>query len=216
MGRRVVLTSKEIIESVVGSSPGEGPFGIREAIETARRGSFSGVGRAHNKGRDIFLLFLEGDPKGALLEDAKGTLFGNKAVYLLDGTEKFTLFSIKPEIVERLILSCRIFDQNIINRVLPVDLPEVVSRTEGGAGIFAVVVISEGKPVAGQRVSIRKGGQVVGNDFTRKDGKVSFRLLFGKYECVVHFRDLSTKVYEFEFSPELHNSPVTLDISPLD
>ncbi|MEM2124527.1 MAG: hypothetical protein QXL43_04290 [Methanolinea sp.] len=133
-------------------------------------------------------------------------------MYLLKGNENFTLFPAKPNIVERIVLGCRIFDQEILRRILPVDLPEVRREGEGGAGIFSVVVVENGIPLPGYRVSIRKEGQIVGNDFTRADGKVSFRLLYGKYECIVHSRDLSTRVYEFEFHPGLHNRPVTLDI----
>jgi hypothetical protein len=97
--------------------------------------------------------------------------------------------------------------------MMPVDVPEVRSERDGGAGVFSVIIVDKGTPLAGQRVSIRKEGQVLANDFTRSDGKVSFRLLYGKYECVIHSRDSTVRVYEFEFHAGLHNKPVTLDIS---
>lgn len=210
--RWYLLTSREILESIISGSAGEGPMSLTHALSFARTHSFSGIGHAKEKQGDFYLLFLEGDPNGAVLHDSKGALFGNKAVYLMKGTEQFTLFPVRPEIVERLILGCRIFDQEILRRILPVDIPEVKREREGGAGIFSVVIVDNGRPLAGHRVSIRKEGQVIGNDFTRADGKVSFRLLYGKYECVVHSRDLTTRMYEFEFHPGLNNKPVTLDI----
>jgi len=207
-----LLTSRDILEAILSGSTGEGPLSLTDALSLARKRSFAGIARAGEKQGDFYLLFLDGDPRGAVLHDSKGTLFGNKAIYLLKGTEKFILFSTKPEIVERLILGCRIFDQEILRRILPVDLPEVRREGEGGAGIFSVIVMDNGTPLSGYRVSIRKGGQVLGNDFTRSDGKVSFRLLYGKYECIVHSRDLTTRVYEFEFHPGISGRPVTLDI----
>jgi len=211
--RCALLTSREILESIISGLPGEGPFALTDALSFARKSSFSGIGHAREKQGDFYLLFFDGDPAGAVLHDSKGTLFGNEAVYLMKGTEQFTLFTVKPEIVERLVLGCRIFDQEIFKRMTPVDIPEVKREREGGAGIFSVIIVDKGVPLSGQQVSIRKEGQVLGNDFTRPDGKVSFRLLHGKYECVIQSRDLTTRVYEFEFHAGLHNKPVTLDIS---
>jgi len=134
--RCALLTSREILESIISGLPGEGPFALTDALSFARKSSFSGIGHAREKQGDFYLLFFDGDPAGAVLHDSKGTLFGNKAVYLIKGTEQFTLFTVKPEIVERLVLGCRIFDQEIFKRMTPVDIPEVKREREGGQGYF--------------------------------------------------------------------------------
>lgn len=207
------MTSIEILESLIGASGGEGPASVQSLLQIARKNNLCGIARAADKDQKWYILFLDGEPEGAVLNDSKGMLFGNKAVYLLKGTEQFSFFPAERAVVERLVLGCRIFDQNILNRILPRDIPQMTPIREGGAGVFAMKVEKNGQPVNGLRVSIRKDGQIVGNDFTNREGKVSFRLLFGRYECVVHLRDLSTRVYDFEFHSGLLNQVVVLDIT---
>jgi hypothetical protein len=207
------LTSIEILDSLIAESAGDGPASVQALLQMARSKGVYGIARAVERDQRYYILFFAGEPDGAVFNDRKGMLFGNKALYILKGTEQFTFYPVDRAIIERIILGCRIFDRNILDRMLPSDIPQVTPKREGGAGVFAMRVVKEGKPVSGQRVSIRKGGQIVGNDFTSAEGRVSFRLLYDRYECVVHLRDLSTRVYEFEFHPGLLNQVVDLDIS---
>jgi len=207
------MTSIEIMESLIAAAAGEGPSFVQALLQKARAKRVCGIARSVQKDPRWYLLFLAGEPEGAVLNERKGMLFGNTAVYLLKGTEQFNFYPLDVPVVERLILGCRIHDRNILNRMLPSDIPQVAPVKEGGAGVFSMKVVKGEVPLHGLRVSIRKGGQVVGNDFTSREGKVSFRLLFDRYECVVHLRDLSTRVYEFEFNPDLIGQVVVLDIT---
>lgn len=207
------MTSMEILESLMAGSAGEGPFDLPSLLDTARARALFGIAKAVKKDQKWFVLFSNGEPDGAILHDEKGTLFGDKAVYLLKGDEQFSFYTVRKEVVDRVVLGCRVFDKNLFSRGLARDIPQMKTPKETGAGVFAMRVVRGGKPVPGQRISIRKAGQVIGNDFTSSEGKVSFRLLYGTYECVVHEKDLSTKVYEFEFHAGLLNQVVTLDIT---
>ncbi len=207
------MTSRDVLESLVADSPGEGPVGLQALLDLARNKGLSGIAKAESGEQHFYILFYEGEPDGAVLHDPKGTLFGNKAVFLLKGSEKFIFHPANPQIVERMILGCRVFDKNIFNRGRTRDIPQMKRVDETGAGVLVIRVIQSDAPVPGQRLSIRKGGQIIANDFTSAEGKISFRLLFGRYECVVHMRDLSTKVYEFDFHAGLLNQVVTLDIT---
>ncbi|MCU0632081.1 MAG: hypothetical protein MUC66_03785 [Methanolinea sp.] len=207
------MTSREILESLIAASPGEGPMPLQALLGMAQEKGLSGIGKAIEKDQNWYILFSRGEPDGAVLHDDKGTLFGNKAIYLLKGTEQFHFHAANHQFVERIILGCRVFDKNILNRGLSGDIPEMAGRVETRAGVFSMRLVKDGSPVPGQRVSLRKSGQVIANDFTSAEGKISFRLLFGNYECVVHSRDMSTRVYEFEFHAGLLNQLVTLDIT---
>lgn len=207
------MTSKEILEHLIADSQGVGPFPLQALLDMAKKKVLFGVAKAVLKDQNWYILFSEGEPDGAVFHDEKGTLFGNKAAYLLKGAEQFNFYPANPQVIERITQGCRVFDKNIFNRGMARDIPQMKRIGETGAGVFAMKVEKGGRPVAGQRISIRKGGQIIANDFTSAEGKISFRLLYGRYECVVHSQDLSTKVYEFEFHAGLLNQVVTLDIT---
>lgn len=207
------MTSKEILESLLESSETQGPFSLQNLLEMTRKEALFGIAKSTDRRQAWYILFSEGEPNGAILHDDKGCLFGNKAVYLLKGNEQFTFYPVNPAVIERIILGCRVFDRNLFDRGKARDIPEMKKVGETGAGIFAMKLVKEGKPLPGRRISIRKDNQVIANDFTSSEGKVSFRLLYGRYECVVHEKDLSTKTYEFEFDAGLLKQVVTLDIT---
>lgn len=207
------MTSREILESVLERSSGEGPYSLQVLLEKAKSRALVGIAKSAEKRQEWYILFSEGEPDGAILYDDKGSLFGDKAVYLLKGNEQFMFYKEDPSVIERITLGCRVFDRNLFTRGKARDMPEMKKVGETGAGIFSMKLVMGGNPVQGRRISIRRAGQIIANDTTSSEGKVSFRLLFGKYECVVHEKDLSTRVYEFEFHADLLNQVVTLDIS---
>lgn len=207
------MTGEEILETLLSGVLSQGPFSLKEMLVHTRQQASSGIGVTGEKKERWYILFLKGEPEGAILADSRGNLYGNKAVYLLKGTERFHFYPSDPGVVERLVLSCRIFDKKILDRKLPGDIPEMVIKTESGVGLFSMQVTKKGIPQPGQRVTIRKLGQITGSDTTNGDGKVSFKLLFGRYECIIMNPDLSTRVYEFEFSPDLLDQVVGLEIS---
>ena len=207
------MTDEEVLEAVIQASQGRGPYPMGDLLAEARGLTASGVAVAQEKGQKWYLLFLAGEPEGAILADRKGNLYGNKAVYLLKGSEQFLFYEANPEVVDRIVLICRVFDKRALARRLAGEIPEMTRKVEGGVGTFSMQVTRNGLPVPRYSVTIRKGGQVVGSDMTSDEGKVSFRLLFGRYECVISDRSFSNQVYEFEFSADLQNRTVTLDIA---
>lgn len=207
------MAGEEILESLLSGVSGQGPFSLKEMLAHAGTQASSGVGVTGEKKERWYILFLKGEPEGAILADSRGNLYGNKAVYLLKGTERFRFYPADSGVIERLVLSSRIFDKKILDRKLPGDIPEMVIKTESGVGLFSMQVTKNGVPQPGRRVTIRKLGQITGSDTTNGEGKVSFKLLFGRYECIIMNPDLSTRVYEFEFTPELLNQSVSLDLS---
>jgi hypothetical protein len=186
-------------ELIKGASP-LGHFPIIELMAYAGQRQISGVACATDGEKRYYILFSRGEPEGAELFDEQGSLFGNAATYHLKGTEKFAFYSLDPAVADRLILRCRVFDKSHLKKNFSVNLPQIGKKSVG-IGIFSMQVTGEGKPLAGIQVTIRKDGQVLGSDMTNKEGKVSFKLIHGRYECVVSGKGYSLRAYDFVFGP---------------
>ena len=186
-------------ELIKGASP-LGQFTITELMAYASQRHISGVACATDGSKRYYILFSGGEPEGAELFDEQGSLFGNAATYHLKGKESFTLYSLDPAVADRLILRCRVFDKSHLKKNFSVNLPQIGKKSEG-IGIFSMKVTGEGKPLAGIQVTIRKGGQVLGSDMTNREGKVAFKLIHGRYECVVSGKGYSLRAYDFVFGP---------------
>jgi hypothetical protein len=205
------MKNEDILDDLIRGSSPLGQFSITELMVYASQKHISGVAYASEGGKRYYILFSEGEPEGAELIDEQGSLFGNAATYHLKGTEKFTLYPLDTAVADRLILRCRVFDKSHLKKNFSFNLPQIGKKPEG-IGIFSMKVTGEGKPLAGIQVTIRKGGQVLGSDMTNREGKVSFKLLHGRYECVISGKGYSIKVYDFAFNtgqPEGH-----LEIGP--
>jgi len=194
------MKNEDILGDLIRGASPLGQFSITELIVYTSQRHISGVACAGDGGKRYYILFSGGEPEGAELFDEQGSLFGNAATYHLKGAEKFTLYPFDPDVADRLILRCRVFDKSHLKKNFSVNLPQIGKKSEG-IGIFSMKVVGEGKPMAGIQVTIRKGGRVLGSDMTNKDGKVSFKLLHGRYECVISGKGFSVKVYDFVFSP---------------
>ena len=194
------MKNEDILGDLIRGASPHGQFSITELMAYTSQKHISGVACAGDGAKRYYILFSEGEPEGAELFDEEGSLFGNAATYHLKGTEKFTLYPLEPDVADRLILRCRVYDKSHLKKNFSVNLPQIGKKSEG-IGIFSMKVVREGKPLAGIQVTIRKGGQVLGSDMTNKDGKVSFKLLHGRYECVVSGKGYSVKAYDFAFAP---------------
>ena len=200
-----------IIDDLIREVPPDGIFAYSDLLRTVREKKFHGVGMSSGRGRKTYLLFLEGEPEGALIADSKGELYGNKAVYLIGGDDQFALFPLNPAVVERLIFGCRIYDKSHFTASYSLGLPEIGKKAEG-IGRLIITVRKEGVPAAGITVKVRRNGQIVANDISGKGGEISFRLLYGPYEVVIVRNENDIDVYEFTFVPDLQGKALDLEI----
>jgi hypothetical protein len=120
--------------------------------------------------------------------DAKGTLFGDSAILRLAGEEEFEFFTVAPSIVDALVSRCRIFDKSHLKKNGRLEIPTVGTATRQRIGMLSLIVRNGRMPLAGAHVAIRKGKLVMTSDVTDSEGKVCFRLLNGRYMCVVSDR----------------------------
>jgi hypothetical protein len=199
---------QELIGTILAGSTRLGTFTLSELIRFTQSKSTNGIAVAVRENREFDLAILDGEPEGAILLDEKGTLYGDKAVMLLTGTEKFELYDVKRDLVEAVVMGCRILEKGHIRKSSMDMIPEI-GRKSDGLGVLSVAVQRNGEPQNGVRVTIRKEGQMITNDITT-NGSVDFKLLYGKYDCIVQDRAMMISTFHIIF--DIGHSKITLEI----
>lgn len=200
---------QELIGTILASSTRLGTFTLSELIRFTQSKGTNGIAISTIQDREFDLAILEGEPEGAILIEEKGTLYGDKAVMLLTGTEKFDLYEVRQDLVEAVAMGCRILEKGHIRKSSMDMIPEI-GRKSDGLGVLSVAVQRNGEPQNGVRVSIRKEGQMITNDITTQNGTVDFKLLYGKYDCIVQDRAMMISTFHIIF--DIGHSRITLEI----
>jgi len=191
---------QEIIGTLLAGSTRLGTYTLPELIQFAQSNEINGIAVAVTGDREFDLVLMGGEPEGAILIEEKGALYGDKAVMLLSGTETFELYDMKSDLVEAVALGCRILEKGHIRKSGMDIIPEIGKKSDG-LGVLSISVQRGGEPQNGVRVSIRKDGQMICNDITTQNGTVGFKLLFGKYDCVVQDRTMMIHTFHIIFDP---------------
>jgi hypothetical protein len=200
---------QELIGMILAHSTLLGTFTLPELIRFAQLKNINGMAVSVSGDREFDLAILDGEPEGAIFIDEKGTLYGDKAVMLLSGNEKFELYDVKRDYVESVAMGCHILEKGHICKSSRDIVPEI-GRKSDGLGVLTVVVQRKGKPQNGVQVSIRKDMQIICNDITTYDGTVSFKLLHGKYDCII--KDRSMIITTFHIIFDVGRPVITLEI----
>jgi len=200
---------QELIGTILAGSTRLGAFTLSELLRFTQTKNMNGIAVSTFGDREFDLAILDGEPEGAILIDEKGILYGDKAVMLLTGTEKFELYDVKPDLVEAVVMGCRILEKGHIRKSSMDMIPEI-GRKSDGLGVLSVAVQRNGEPQNGVRVSIRKEGQMITNDITTQNGTVDFKLLYGKYDCIVQDRAMMLSTFHIIF--DIGHSRITLEI----
>jgi len=200
---------QDLIENILKGSQYMGTFTLPELFSFIKAGSVSGIAVSKEGGKDLYLAIISGEPDGAIFTDEKGELYGDKAVMLITGHEKFVLCEVKPDIVEAVVMGCRIFEKSHLRKNINYVIPEIGKKSQG-IGLLSLVLQRDRVPENGVRVSIRKDGKVVGSDVTTDDGSVGFRVLHGDYDCIVQDRNQQITSFHIKFSEA--NPKIILDL----
>lgn len=200
---------QELIRTLLAGSTRLGTYTLSELIAFAQSKSINGIAIAVNGDREFDLALLDGEPEGAILIEEKGTLYGDKAVMLLFGTEKFELYDVKKDLVEAVAMGCHILEKGHICKSSKDIIPEIGKKSDG-LGVVSIAVLHDDEPQNGVRVSIRKDMQMICSDVTTQNGTVSFKLLYGKYDCIVQDRAMMISTFHIIFDAD--HSRLTLQI----
>jgi len=189
---------QDIIDATLKDSQPLGTFPLPALLQFAKKGSVNGIAVSKENEKQQYLAILAGEAEGAIYIDEKGTLYGDKAVMLITGGESFTLLDVNPEMVEGLVAGSRIFEKSHLIKSKTYEIPEI-GRKSAGVGVLTLTLQRDRVPVNGVRVSLRKEGKVVGSDITTQDGSVGFRMVHGKYDCIVQDRNQLITTFHIKF-----------------
>lgn len=178
----------DLMAEVLGQSLCEGRFTYEELLHYSAAHSLSGIGVSRGEASDFFLIISRGEPDGAILVDGKGTLFGDQAALHLRGDETFELYLVAQTVVDALTSRCRVFEKSHLKKNGRLDIPIVGAADRQRVGVLCLTVHDGRAPLAGARVIIRKGKVMLASDVTDTGGRVCFRLLNGRYMCIVSDR----------------------------
>jgi hypothetical protein len=198
-----------LIDTILKSSQEVGTYPLTELISVAKSKGISGIAIAKDNEKELYLAFVAGEPEGAVYRDDKGVLFGDKAVLLISGSETFSLVKNSTEIIEALTMGSRIYDKNRLKKSVSYVVPEI-GKSGGGMGVLSIRVSKNGAPLNGIRVSVRKGGKIVGSDVTTSNGDAGFRIAYGEYDCILQDRMQAVTKYHFTFDATHPSVQITL------
>jgi hypothetical protein len=200
---------QELIGKILAGSTRLGTYTLSELITVAQSKSINGIAVAVSGDREFDLALLDGEPEGAILIEEKGALYGDKAVMLLSGIEKFELYDVKRDLVEAVVIGCRILEKGHIRKSGMDIIPEIGKKSDG-LGVVSIVVQRNGEPQNGVRVTMRRDGQMICNDITTQNGTVGFKILYGKYDCIV--QDRANMISAFHIIFDVGHSKITIEI----
>lgn len=197
---------RELLENILKGSKYLGTFSLQDMLTFASSRHLNAIAVAKDARREYYLAFLNGEPEGAIYMDADGELFGDNAVVHIRAGRNYVLCDVKGDIIDALVMGCRIFEKGHIRKNITYTMPEIGKKSEG-IGVITLSVRREKRPLNGVRVSLRKDGKIVGSDITTGKGEVSFRVMRGEYTCIVQERSQTVTHFQIMFD-ETHPSHV--------
>lgn len=200
---------QELIGNIIKNAKNLGTRELPELLAFALKNHATGIAVAKEPERELYLAFVNGEPEGAIYIDEKGTLYGDKAVMMLTDRESYAFYEVAADIVDTLIMGCRIFEKSHLRKSVPSLVPEV-GRKNVALGVLTIIVRHGSEHPNGIRVSVRKDGKIVGTDVTTDDGTVSFKLLHGVYDCILQDRNQMVTTRRLTFDDG--NTTITLDL----
>jgi len=197
------------IRNVVENAQYAGEYESEDLITKMTASGRSGLAVSIGGKEQYLLIFVDGAVEGAALLGNAGNLYGDKAIYLYDNNLKFKIYLTEKYIAESVAAGCRIYDKGHIHRSHLEEIPEIGEQKKG-RGVVRLQIISEGKPLAGARVSMRKGRQLLLSEISGPDGIVAFKLTNDVYDCIIVDRSGTVHKYRIEFNDELIDTVIEI------
>ncbi len=200
-----------LLNKVIENSKYVGEFEFREILNFTKTIGTSGIAVYENVRKKYILIFVKGEVNGAILIDEKGTLFGDKVLYLLEKSGIYKLYSTSDKISESIVARCRIYDKCHLYPLFSRELPSIGTKNRKIMGKLTILIKSGDQYLQGMRVTIKRGKQVITTDSTTTDGSVSFKILNGNYDCIVKNREKQSEIFKIDFFGR--DSEVEIDLN---
>ena len=131
------------------------------------------------------IIFVSGEPAGAEYADGAGTIYGDIAVLRLPTKPIYTTSPLSVAEAEDLASCARIYHPERLYAHTAVESRSEVrppAETSGVGRLTIRVAFGKRTPVP-LRIELLSEGRICGADTLNQNGKASFRLLKGEYEC---------------------------------
>lgn len=131
----------DLVKNIHKGSKHLGTFTLHELFQFATSRSYNGIAVAKENDREYYLAFIAGEAEGAIYIDENGTVSGDKAGKMISGHEKFDFYEITPDIVETIVMRCRIFEKSHLKKSIPNVIHDLLENIFKGAkyvGIFTL------------------------------------------------------------------------------
>jgi hypothetical protein len=129
----------DLIKNIHKGSKHLGTFTLHELFQFASSRSYNGIAVAKEEDREYYVAFLAGELEGAIYMDKNGTVYGDAAAKMISGHEKFDFYEITPDIIETIVMRCRVYEKSHLKRSIPNvihDLLENIFKGSKYVGIF--------------------------------------------------------------------------------
>jgi hypothetical protein len=199
----------DLLENIFKGSKYVGIFTLHDLFQYTSLRKTNGIAAAKEGDHENFLAFIDGEAEGAIYIDESGSLYSDKAVMMIKGHEKFELYDVKPDVADAVVMGSRIFEKEHLRKSVPSVIQEIGKKSEG-IGVLKLTIVKDKIPQNGVSVSVRSQGKILGSDITTDEGDVSFKLMHGKYECIVMDRVQTLTTFFIKFGDS--NSKIILDL----
>ena len=115
----------ELLENILKGSKYLGTFSLPELLTFAASRHLDAVAVSKEGNREYYLAVLNGEPEGAIYVDTDGALFGDNAVVHIRAGRNYVLCDVKPDIVDALVMGCRIFEKGHLRKNITYTVPEI-------------------------------------------------------------------------------------------
>jgi hypothetical protein len=204
----------DLLENIFKGSKYVGGYTLHDLFQYTSLRRTNGIAVAKESNHENYLAFIDGEAEGAIYIDETGSLYSDKAVMMIKGHEKFELYDVKPDVVDAVVMGSRIFEKTHLRKSSPSVIQEIGKKSEG-MGVLRLTILKDNVPQNGVNVSVRSQGKILGSDITTDEGDVSFKLTFGKYECIVMDRAQTLTSFFIKFDDPNSKIPLDLSVKPL-
>jgi hypothetical protein len=212
--RSIPNVIRDLLENIFKGSKYVGGYTLHDLFQYTSLRRTNGIAVAKESNHENYLAFIDGEAEGAIYIDETGSLYSDKAVMMIKGHEKFELYDVKPDVVDAVVMGSRIFEKTHLRKSSPSVIQEIGKKSEG-MGVLRLTILKDNVPQNGVNVSVRSQGKILGSDITTDEGDVSFKLTFGKYECIVMDRAQTLTSFFIKFDDPNSKIPLDLNVKPL-
>lgn len=175
----------ELFEKVLKDSNYAGEFNFGDMMRLTEAKQYHALATQAAGNGTCILIFVNGEGEGAIQVDEHGMMYGDKVLYNIDKKGVFKLFLINKNLAESISSRCRIYEKShLMDNNKTLNLPEISKFSLQPAKI-TIKVTHDGQPVEGLRVKLMRVGESGVFDTTSKEGRVSFMLQKGRYDCII-------------------------------